>query len=114
MRMKTHITMKKTFKILGIVLVVALFVGTFVFLYQKSRPKAQRFEVIEVKRADIRRSTIVTGTIEPRVKSMSSPKFRALWPKSSKKPAKPYRKANSSRASRWCPTWRSSTAQKTA
>ena len=78
MRMKTHITMKKTFKILGIVLVVALFVGTFVFLYQKSRPKAQRFEVIEVKRADIRRSTIVTGTIEPRVEVDVKPQISGI------------------------------------
>ena len=78
MRMKTHITMKKTFKILGIVLVVALFVGTFVFLYQKSRPKAQHFEVIEVKRADIRRSTIVTGTIEPRVEVDVKPQISGI------------------------------------
>lgn len=78
MRMKTHITMKKTFKIIGIVLVVALFVGTFVFLYQKSRPKAQRFEVIEVKRADIRRSTIVTGTIEPRVEVDVKPQISGI------------------------------------
>ena len=78
MRMKTHITMKKIFKILGIVLVVALFVGTFVFLYQKSRPKAQHFEVIEVKRADIRRSTIVTGTIEPRVEVDVKPQISGI------------------------------------
>ena len=78
MRMKTHITMKKIFKILGIVLVVALFVGTFVFLYHKSRPKAQRFEVIEVKRADIRRSTIVTGTIEPRVEVDVKPQISGI------------------------------------
>ena len=78
MRMKTHITMKKTFKILGIVLVAALFVGTFVFLYQKSRPKAQHFEVIEVKRADIRRSTIVTGTIEPRVEVDVKPQISGI------------------------------------
>ena len=78
MRMKTHITMKKTFKIIGIVLVVALFVGTFVFLYQKSRPKAQHFEVIEVKRADIRRSTIVTGTIEPRVEVDVKPQISGI------------------------------------
>ena len=70
--------MKKTFKILGIVLVVALFVGTFVFLYQKSRPKAQHFEVIEVKRADIRRSTIVTGTIEPRVEVDVKPQISGI------------------------------------
>ena len=78
MRMKTPITMKKIFKILGIVLVVALFVGTFVFLYQKSRPKAQHFEVIEVKRADIRRSTIVTGTIEPRVEVDVKPQISGI------------------------------------
>ena len=78
MRMKTHITMKKTFKIIGIVLVVALFVGTFVFLYQKSLPKAQRFEVIEVKRADIHRSTIVTGTIEPRVEVDVKPQISGI------------------------------------
>ncbi len=78
MRMKTPITMKKIFKILGIVLVVALFIGTFVFLYQKSRPREQQFEVIEVKRADIRRSTIVTGTIEPRVEVDVKPQISGI------------------------------------
>ena len=78
MRMKTPITMKKIFKILGIVLVVALFVGTFVFLYQKSRPREQQFEVIEVKRADIHRSTIVTGTIEPRVEVDVKPQISGI------------------------------------
>ena len=78
MRMKNPITMKKIFKILGIVLVVALFVGTFVFLYQKSRPREQQFEVIEVKRADIHRSTIVTGTIEPRVEVNVKPQISGI------------------------------------
>lgn len=49
-----------------IALVAAIFVGTFVFLYQKSRPKELVYEISTVQLKDLEKSTIVTGKIEPR------------------------------------------------
>ena len=84
--------MKKIFKILGIVLLVAVFVGTFVFLYQKSRPEEQQFDVIEVTRADIHRSTIVTGTIEPRVEVDVKPQISGIVAEIYKEAGQPVQK----------------------
>ena len=58
--------MKKFFKWAVIALVAAIFVGTFVFLYQKSQPKEMVYEISDVQLKDLEKSTIVTGKIEPR------------------------------------------------
>ncbi len=58
--------MKKIFKILMWVLVAAVFVGTFVYLYINSRPKEVRYNIVEPEVATIERSTVLTGKIEPR------------------------------------------------
>ena len=58
--------MKKFVKWAVIALVAAIFVGTFVFLYQKSRPKEMVYEISTVQLKDLEKSTIVTGKIEPR------------------------------------------------
>lgn len=58
--------MKKYFRILLWVLVGALFIGTFVYLYLNSRPKEVRYEIVSPTVGDISRSTVLTGKIEPR------------------------------------------------
>ncbi len=58
--------MKRFFKILLWVLVAIVFVGTFVFLFIKSRPKEVSFELISPSNQTIERSTVFTGKIEPR------------------------------------------------
>ena len=58
--------MKKYFKIVILALVAIVFVGTFVFLYIKSQPQPVVYDEFTPKRMDIRKSTIVTGKIEPR------------------------------------------------
>ena len=58
--------MKNYFKWAAIVLIAAIFIGTFVFLYQKSRPKELVYEIHPVTLTDIEKKTIVTGKIEPR------------------------------------------------
>jgi len=58
--------MKKFVKWAVAVLVAALFIGTFVFLYQKSRPQEQVYEICPVELKDLEKKTIVTGKIEPR------------------------------------------------
>jgi len=58
--------MKKVFKILLWIIVAAIFVGTFVYLYMNSRPKEERYNVVVPETGDIVRTTVLTGTIEPR------------------------------------------------
>lgn len=58
--------MKKFFRILLWSLVGVLFIGTFVYLFIKSQPKETRYEIVAPLMGDIERSTILTGTIEPR------------------------------------------------
>jgi len=58
--------MKKFFRILLWSLVGVLFIGTFVYLFINSRPKETRYDIVHPAMGDIERSTILTGTIEPR------------------------------------------------
>lgn len=58
--------MKKFFKILLWVVVAAIFVGTFVYLYLNSRQKPDVYDTVQPERATIERTTVLTGKIEPR------------------------------------------------
>ena len=58
--------MRKFFKWAAILLIAAVIAGTFVFLYQKSRPKEMVYQISTVQLKDLQKSTIVTGKIEPR------------------------------------------------
>ena len=49
-----------------IFLAVVVSAGTFVYLFQRSRPKEALYEEQEAKVGDIVRSTVVTGKIQPR------------------------------------------------
>ena len=58
--------MKKVIKIIGLVLLGLIFIGTFVFLYNKTQKKETTYEEITPSYKDLQRSTVATGTIEPR------------------------------------------------
>ena len=58
--------MKKFIKIAAIVLVAAVFVGTFVFLYQKSQPEEVSYQILRATVKDLKQTTVATGKIEPR------------------------------------------------
>ena len=58
--------MKKYFKMILALVVVLVFVGTFVFLWVQSQPKPVTYNEFTPKVMDIRKTTIVTGKIEPR------------------------------------------------
>lgn len=59
--------MKRFLKILLWVLVAALFIGTFVYLFINSRRKADVFEIVApADSITIERTTVLTGKIEPR------------------------------------------------
>lgn len=58
--------MKKYFKLIVAALVALIFVGTFVWLYMKSKPQPVEYEVFTPTVSDIKKTTIITGKIEPR------------------------------------------------
>lgn len=58
--------MKRYFKYIMMALAAVVFIGTFLFLYIKSQPKPVEYNEFEPKQMDIRKTTVVTGKIEPR------------------------------------------------
>ena len=58
--------MKRYFKFILLALVAIVFIGTFVFLYINSRPQPVVYDEFLPKRMDIRKTTVITGKIEPR------------------------------------------------
>ncbi len=58
--------MKKFFKIFAIVLLVVMFIGTFVFLYSKSKKQPDQFKVESPKIDNIVKKTVATGSVVPR------------------------------------------------
>ena len=58
--------MKKFGKILLIVAVAALFLGTFAYLFRRSQPKVAQYQELTPSTGSISRSTVVTGKIQPR------------------------------------------------
>lgn len=58
--------MKKYFKILMWVVIAAIFIATFVYLFFNSQPKETNYENVGVSTNTIERTSVLTGTIEPR------------------------------------------------
>ncbi|MBR6997547.1 MAG: efflux RND transporter periplasmic adaptor subunit [Prevotella sp.] len=58
--------MKKYIKLVVAAIIALIFIGTFVFLWQKSQPKPIVYEELTPQMQDIRKTTIITGKIEPR------------------------------------------------
>lgn len=58
--------MKKFFRILLWVVVAAIFIGTFVYLFINSQKSEDVYEIVKPEITDIERTTVLTGKIEPR------------------------------------------------
>ena len=58
--------MKKYSKLIIAVIIALIFIGTFVFLWQKSQPKEVVYNEFTPKLDSIQKTTIITGKIEPR------------------------------------------------
>ena len=58
--------MKKIGKYIVIVLVLAIFAGTFAYLYKRSKPKETQYQELEAEIGTIVKSTVLTGKIQPR------------------------------------------------
>ena len=70
--------MKRILKIVAIIAIAAVFIGTFVFLYHKSKKPAATYEVETASYADISRTTVLTGNIEPRDKVEIKPQINGI------------------------------------
>lgn len=58
--------MKRYSKLIIAAIIALIFIGTFVFLWQKSQPKEVVYNEFTPKMEDIQKTTIITGKIEPR------------------------------------------------
>lgn len=70
--------MKKILKYFALAAIALVFIGTFVFLYQKSRPEEIRYNEHTATVMDIQRSTVVTGKITPRNEVAIKPQINGI------------------------------------
>ena len=59
-------------------MVDAIFIGTFIFLYQKSKPKTTVYETITPEIADLEKTTVATGKVEPRDEVLIKPQISGI------------------------------------
>lgn len=69
---------KKIFRYIVIALIALIFIGTFIFLLHKSKPKEIRYEEITASLKDIRKTTVVTGKIQPRDEVNIKPQINGI------------------------------------
>ena len=70
--------MKKYVKIVALVLIGLIFLGTFGFLYQKSQPQKLVYETWSTTLADLEKTTVATGKIEPRDEILIKPQISGI------------------------------------
>lgn len=70
--------MKKVLRITGLVIIGLIVIGTFVFLWNKSRPKITVYEIENPKRDSIANKTVATGNIEPRNEILIKPQISGI------------------------------------
>ena len=70
--------MKKYVRIGVLALIALIFIGTFVFLYQKSQPKETVYNLETATITDLRQTTIATGKIEPRDEIQIKPQISGI------------------------------------
>ena len=70
--------MKKYIRIFVIVVIAAIFISTFAFLYVKSQPKEVRYELVSPTLGNIEKTTIATGKVEPRDEILIKPQISGI------------------------------------
>ena len=70
--------MKKYSKLIIAAIVALIFIGTFVFLWQKSQPKEVQYSELTPKMDSIQKTTIITGKIEPRNEVYVKPQISGI------------------------------------
>lgn len=84
--------MKKFFKIFLLILVAAIFIGTFGFLYVKSKPQVKTYEIVSPSVTNIEKSTVATGKVEPRDEVLIKPQISGIIAEVYKEAGQPIRK----------------------
>ncbi len=69
---------RKYLKIALLVAVAAIFVWTFVFLWQKSRPETVVYNIVSPQVADLEKTTVATGKVEPRDEVLIKPQISGI------------------------------------
>ena len=69
---------RKILKIALLVIVAGIFIWTFVFLYQKSQPEVTLYDTVRPAAADLEKTTVVTGKIEPRDEVLIKPQISGI------------------------------------
>ena len=70
--------MKKYSKLIVAAIVAVIFIGTFVFLYQKSQPTPVVYSEFTPEGKDIQKTTVITGKIEPRNEITVKPQISGI------------------------------------
>ena len=70
--------MKQYAKLIIAAIIGLVFIGTFVFLYQKSKPEEIVYNEFTPKIGDINKTTVITGKIEPRNEVKVKPKVSGI------------------------------------
>jgi HlyD family secretion protein len=70
--------MKKYFKLIIAAIIALFFIGTFVFLWRKSQPKEVQYSEFTTGTDSIRKTTIITGKIEPRNEVYIKPQISGI------------------------------------
>ena len=70
--------MKKVVRIVMIVLVAAVFVGTFAYLFKRSQPKAIEYQELTPATGEVVKTTVVTGKIQPRDEVNVKPQINGI------------------------------------
>ena len=78
--------MKKYRKLIIAALIALVFIGTFVFLWQKSQPQEVVYNEFSPAVNDVRKTTIITGKIEPRNEVNIKPQISGIITELMKEP----------------------------
>ena len=70
--------MKKYSKLIIAAIIALIFIGTFVFLWQKSQPKEVVYNEFTPAVNDLKKTTIITGKIEPRNEVYVKPQISGI------------------------------------
>ena len=70
--------MKKFFRFFLIVLIAAIVLGTFYWLWKKSRPVEISYEILETTTGTIQNTSVATGKVSPRDEIMIKPQIQGI------------------------------------
>ena len=83
---KTKNNMKKYSKLIIAAVIALIFIGTFVFLWQKSQPKEIVYNEFTPAMNEVKKTTIITGKIEPRNEVNIKPQISGIITQLMKEP----------------------------